>query len=45
MKGKVSLKDVANYIEVSTALISYVINQKEKEARVSEGMAKKSDKQ
>jgi LacI family transcriptional regulator len=41
MKGKVSLKDVANYVGVSTALVSYVINNKEKEARVSEKMAKK----
>lgn len=41
MKGKVSLKDVAKYLGVSTALVSYVINNKEKEARVSEKMAKK----
>lgn len=41
MNGKVSLKDVANYLGVSTALVSYVINNKEKEARVSEKMAKK----
>src|SRR5690348_18192943 len=41
MKGKVSLKDVANHVGVSTALVSYVINNKEKEARVSENMAKK----
>jgi LacI family transcriptional regulator len=41
MNGKVSLKDVANYLGVSTALVSYVINNKEKEARVSENMAKK----
>ncbi|MEO8109058.1 MAG: LacI family DNA-binding transcriptional regulator [Ginsengibacter sp.] len=41
MDGKVSLKDVAKYLGVSTALVSYVINNKEKEARVSEKMAKK----
>ncbi len=41
MKGKVSLKDVANHVGVSTALVSYVINNKEKEARVSDVMAKK----
>ena len=41
MNGKVSLKDVAKYLGVSTALVSYVINNKEKEARVSEKMAKK----
>ncbi len=41
MQKKVSLKDVANYLGVSTALVSYVVNNKEKEARVSEEMAKK----
>lgn len=41
MNGKVSLKDVAKYLGVSTALVSYVINGKEKEARVSEKMVKK----
>ncbi|MEO8720445.1 MAG: substrate-binding domain-containing protein [Ginsengibacter sp.] len=41
MNGKVSMKDVAKYLGVSTALVSYVINNKEKEARVSEKMAKK----
>lgn len=41
MNGKVSLKDVAKYLGVSTALVSYVINNKEKEARVSEKMVKK----
>lgn len=41
MNGKVSLKDVAKYLGVSTALVSYVINNKEKEARVSEKMTKK----
>lgn len=41
MNGKVSLKDVAKHLGVSTALVSYVINGKEKEARVSEKMVKK----
>lgn len=41
MNGKVSLKDVAKYLGVSTALVSYVINNKEKEARVSDKMVKK----
>ena len=41
INGKVSLKDVAKYVGVSTALVSYVINNKEKEARVSESMTKK----
>lgn len=41
MNGKVSLKDVAKYLGVSTALVSYVINGKEKEARVSDKMVKK----
>ena len=41
MNKKVLLKDIANYVGVSTALVSYVINNKEKEARVSEEMTKK----
>ena len=41
MNGKVSLKDVAKHLGVSTALVSYVINGKEKEARVSDKMVKK----
>ena len=41
MNKKVSLKDIASYLGVSTALVSYVINNKEKEARVSAEMAKK----
>jgi LacI family transcriptional regulator len=41
MNKKVLLKDIAEYVGVSTALVSYVINNKEKEARVSEDMAKK----
>jgi LacI family transcriptional regulator len=41
MNKKVSLKDVARHIGVSTALVSYVINHKEKEARVSDKMVMK----
>ena len=41
MKKKVSLKDVANHLGVSIALVSYVVNNKEKEARVSAKMANK----
>ena len=41
MNGKASLKDVAKYLGVSTALVSYVINGKEKKARVSDKMVKK----
>jgi LacI family transcriptional regulator len=38
---KVSLKDIANHLGVSTALVSYVINNKEKKARVGMEMAEK----
>lgn len=41
MTKKVSLKDVAPHAGVSTALVSYVINNKEKEARVGAEIAKK----
>lgn len=41
MKKKVSLKDVAEHLGVSTALVSYVMNNKEKKARVSAEMAEK----
>lgn len=41
MNKKVSLKDVADSLGVSGALVSYVLNNKEKEARVSPEMAKK----
>ena len=41
MTKKVSLKDVARHVGVSTALVSYVINHKEKEARVSSEMVTK----
>lgn len=41
MNKKVSLKDIANHLGVSTALVSYVINNKEKEARVGFEMAEK----
>jgi LacI family transcriptional regulator len=39
MKKKVSLKDIAQKVGVSTALVSYVLNNKEKKARVGEEMA------
>ncbi|NLR58638.1 LacI family transcriptional regulator [Chitinophaga polysaccharea] len=38
---KVSLKDIATAAGVSTALVSYVLTNKEKEARVGEEIAKK----
>lgn len=38
---KVSLKDIAQSAGVSTALVSYVLNGKEKESRVGEEIAKK----
>ncbi len=41
MEKKVALKDVAQHIGVSTALVSYVLNGKEKEARVGADMVKK----
>lgn len=41
MTKKISLKDVAKHVGVSTALVSYVINNKEKEARVGAEMVKK----
>ncbi len=41
MKKKVSLKDIAQAAGVSTALVSYVLNNKEKEARVGKEIAKK----
>lgn len=41
MEKKVALKDVAQHIGVSAALVSYVLNGKEKEARVGADMAKK----
>lgn len=39
MKKKVSIKDVAQAVGVSTALVSYVLNNKEKEARVGKEIA------
>ena len=39
VQKKVSLKDVANHVGVSTALVSYVLNNKEKKARIGEEMA------
>lgn len=41
MEKKIALKDVAQKIGVSVALVSYVLNGKEKEARVGADMAKK----
>lgn len=41
MQKKVSLKDVALHVGVSTALVSYVLNNKEKKARVGVEMVKK----
>lgn len=41
MEKKVSLKDVARHLGVSTALVSYVVNNKEKEARVGADMVKR----
>lgn len=41
MEKKVSLKDVAGKLGVSAALVSYVLNGKEKQARVSVEMADK----
>lgn len=39
MNKKVSIKDVAKHVGVSTALVSYVLNNKEKEARVGKEIA------
>lgn len=39
MNKKVSLKDIARAVGVSTALVSYVLNNKEKEARVGKQIA------
>jgi LacI family transcriptional regulator len=41
MAKKVSLKDIANKVGVSTALVSYVLNGLEKEKRVGPEIAKK----
>ncbi len=41
LKKRVSMKDIAEAAGVSTALVSYVLNGKEKESRVGEEMAKK----
>ncbi|MEO6915249.1 MAG: LacI family DNA-binding transcriptional regulator [Chitinophagaceae bacterium] len=41
MLKKVSLKDVALHVGVSTALVSYVLNSKEKKARVGVETVKK----
>ncbi|HEX7756614.1 MAG TPA: substrate-binding domain-containing protein [Niabella sp.] len=44
IKKRTSLKDIAQKVGVSTALVSYVLNGKEKEARVGEAAAKKIKK-
>jgi len=44
LEKKVALKDVAQHIGVSAALVSYVLNGKEKEARVGAEMAKRIKK-
>jgi LacI family transcriptional regulator len=44
IKKRVSLKDIALKVGVSTALVSYVLNGKEKEARVGAAAAKKIKK-
>lgn len=41
MQKRVSIKTIAEKVGVSTALVSYVLNGKEKEARVGAGMADK----
>ncbi|MGE9311165.1 LacI family DNA-binding transcriptional regulator [Niabella sp. CJ426] len=41
MKKRVSIKDIAEKVGVSTALVSYVLNGKEREARVGEEIAGK----
>ncbi len=41
MSKRVSIKDIAKEAGVSTALVSYVLNGKEREARIGEEMAKR----
>ncbi|KYP14201.1 LacI family DNA-binding transcriptional regulator [Flavihumibacter sp. CACIAM 22H1] len=41
MEKKVSIKDIAKHLGVSTALVSYVLNNKEKQARVGPEMAER----
>lgn len=41
MKTKISLKDVARHVGVSTALVSYVLNDKAEEKRVGRHIAEK----
>ena len=41
MAKKTSMKDIANKVGVSTALVSYVLNGLEKEKRVSQGVVEK----
>ena len=40
-KKKVSMKDIAQQAGVSTALVSYVLNGKERESRVGPAIAQK----
>ncbi|GAB3020019.1 LacI family DNA-binding transcriptional regulator [Niabella terrae] len=41
MAKRVSIKDIAEEVGVSTALVSYVLNGKEKQARIGQEMVKK----
>lgn len=41
MNKKISLKDIASHVGVSIALVSYVLNGREKEARVGQEMAER----
>ncbi len=41
MEKKISIKDIAKHVGVSTALVSYVLNNKEKQARVGAEIAAK----
>lgn len=41
VRKKISIKDLAKHVGVSTALVSYVLNNKEKEARVGKEIAVK----
>jgi len=45
VEKKIALKDVSQHIGVSVALVSYVLNGKEKEARVGTDMVKKIKRQ
>ena len=45
MTRKTSLKDIASKVGVSASLVSYVLNNKDKENRVSKETANKIKKQ